>query len=284
VKFLSGILGASLAVTSLAVIIVAPAVAQDEGLQLPETTDLDLTSGDDAQEPGYLYFRQAEPIDAAIGENFTAFENSITSFTPRAATDSSLFGMPSVAVDRFLFQGFTPRFGDDQISLRFGTDNNETGDDGISLSLSSNVRVEQADMPGVVNNPSLSQALGRQVYNFGVSLGYAGFNVGANYRGDRGALLQSRSGVDFGISYSGESWSTSLLVGEYTRRYQNIYTDDERNRTNFYALEWGASYQLTRSLSFSGGFRYLTLGRQGAQGLSGLDQAQEFYLGTSLNF
>ena len=109
-KILTGILGASLALT-----LATPVFAQEEGLQVPETADLDLTSGDDMQEPGYLYFRQAEPIDTGADESFEPFQNSITSFTPRASVDSSPFGTSSVAVDRFMFQGFTPRYGDAQI-------------------------------------------------------------------------------------------------------------------------------------------------------------------------
>ncbi len=184
VKILTGILGASLALT-----LATPVFAQDEGLQLPEAADLDLTSGDDMHEPGYLYFRQAEPIDTGADDSFEPFQNSITSFTPRAAVDSSPFGTPSVAVDRFMFQGFTPRYGDAQISLRFGSDQASTDADGLSMTLSSSVRVEDLAMPGVANNTSLSDALGRQVYDLGINLEYAGFNVGANYRGDRGALL-----------------------------------------------------------------------------------------------
>ena len=239
--------------------------------------------------PGFLYFRESE----AAGQD--APELSLNLGTSRSATFTPRFGRVPLGanegIESFLEPGeawllstFTPRYANAHVSLTYGRTDEESARKALGIELSSSLRVRQVDMPGVAASPSLAEALGRQQYKIGLKIGYLGFNLGASLRSEMGEFSDGFKGYDVGLSYQGSSWSTSLSVGEYSRRYAHIFSDTEDLENKYYAFELGASYSFSRAFSLSGGFRHFEYGSSNLLDADGAARSQIFYLGTRLNF
>lgn len=255
--------------------------------QLGGTVDLTFNGGSSDVEPGYLYFSHSSTSTASLsavesGEVLSITPEADESFTPRFG--EAVAGIESLTVlgDDWLRNSFTPRQADAHLSFGYKPGDEEGTKLGIGLS--SSVQVEEVDMPGVINNPSLNSAMNRQTYRLGLNVGYSGFNIGATLREDQSVYADTTRGYGVGLSYTGTSWTTSLNVGEYSRKYRNVFANYGDNEANFYAFEIGASYRLNRAFSFSGGMRYLSFGEDVEYSLFERPEAQVFYLGTNLNF
>ena len=264
-----------------------PANKDEEKEQEEVRLDLSFNGHSTEVEPGFLYFNQhissAEALSVGSVEALGIAEKAKENFTPRFGEAVSDIEALAILGDDWLTNSFTPRQADAHLSFGYNS-NNQDGGSKIGIALSSSVKVEGVDMPGVVNNPSLNSALNRQTYRLGVNIGYSGFNIGASLRGDQSIYSDTTSGYGVGFSYSGSSWSTSLNVGEYSRKYKNIFGNFGENETNFYSFELGASYNLNRSFRLSGGVRYLTFGKDDSYSLLEQPETQVFYLGTNFSF
>lgn len=257
--------------------------------QLAEEVKLDLSfnSQSTEAESGFLYFNDhtsaATSLSANSSEALGLEAKAKESFTPRFG--ESISGVNDLAVlgDDWLINSFTPRQADAHLSFGFNSSDKEDGSK-LGIALSSSVKVDEVELPGVVNNPSLNSALNRQTYRLGLNVGYSGFNIGASLRGDQSAYADTTSGYGVGLSYSWSSWSTRLNVGEYSRKYRNVFGSFGQDEANFYTVEFGASYNLNRSFRLSGGVRYLTFGEENIYTFKESPESQVFYLGTKFSF
>ncbi len=239
--------------------------------------------------PGFLYFREsveAEREDPDLTLNLGTARGA--TFTPRfgAAPAGANAGIDSFLMpgEAWLLSSFTPRHANAHISLTYGRNDQESARKALGIELSSSIRVRQVDMPGVAASPSLADALSRQQYNVGLNIGYLGFNLGASLRSEMGEFSDGFKGYDVGLSYRGSSWSTSLSVGEYSRRYSHLFSDTEDLENTYYAFELGASYSFSRAFSLTGGFRHFEYGRGNLLDADAAPRSQIFYLGTRLSF
>ena len=254
--------------------------------ELDAQLDLSFNGNSAEAEPGYLYFNQTPTTVAS----FNASPSEILSITPKPEETftphfgEAVAGVEALTVlgDDWLRNSFTPRQADAHLSFGYKPGDEEGTKLGIGLS--SSVQVEEVGMPGVVNNPSLNSAMNRQTYRLGLNIGYSGFNIGATIREDQSVYADTTSGYGVGLSYTGASWTTSLNVGEYSRKYKNLFTSFGDSKANFQTVEIGASYRLNRTFSFSGGMRYLSFDAKNDYSLFDRPEAQVFYLGTNFNF
>lgn len=253
------------------------------------TTGAQNTIQSSGNSSGFLYFREsaaAEDEGPDLTLNLSTAGNP--TFTPRSGV--ALAGA-NEGIDGFLMPGedwllstFTPRYADAHVSLTYGRNDLEGTRKALGIELSSSLRMRQLDMPGVAASPSLSAALSRQQYNVGLNVGYLGFNLGASLKSEMGEFSDGFRGYDVGLSYRGSSWSTSLSVGEYSRRYSHVFSDTEDLEDNYYAFELGASYSFSRAFSLTGGFRHFEYGQSNLLDAEASPRSQIFYLGTRLSF
>jgi len=250
--------------------------------------DLSFNGGNATDAPGYLYFKHNDDDHVHAEMDWSA--DSVSTFSPRAVTSADANTLENRSFDSmgsaWLRDSFTPRQADAHLNYSYVKTDELSGEEKsrFDVALSSRLRVDTMDLPGLVNNPTLSSAANRRTYGLGVNVGYSGFNLGATMRGGSSAFANITSGYDVGLSYSGNSWSTSVLVGGYSREYKNVFSDVIGGTTNFYAMEFGASYKLNKAFSVSGSFRYLTFDDTARLSLFDQSRSGVFYLGTSLNF
>lgn len=242
---------------------------------------------------GFLYFHEsidAEEDQPELTLNFGAAQNA--PFTPRFGKlhDGMSSGIESFLTpgEAWLLSTFTPRYADAHISLTYGRNDEESARKALGIELSSSLRMRQVNMPGVAASPSLAEALSRQQYKVGLNIGYLGFSLGASLRSEMGEFNDGFNngfkGYDVGLSYRGSSWSTSLSVGEYSRRNSHLFAATQDLEKTYYAFELGASYSLSRAFSLTGGFRHFEYGRGNFLEDQETPRSQIFYLGTRLSF
>jgi hypothetical protein len=235
------------------------------------------------KKPGFLYFRAEEAPGGGFQFKSRWLFEATSAFTPRQSSAASTLRLSPG--ESWVLRGFTPRSAAAEISLSYGAQPSELGRrPRFDVSVSSNVSISEIDIPGLVNNPSLSQALSRQSYEFGVNIGYAGFGVEAGLRRENSVLNDGYSGYDLGLFYEGHRFYTNILVGEHRRQLAGLQRGFGADDLSYYSLQVGASYRLGSALDLTGGFRLIGYGKGYVfeADRSSLDRI--FYLGTRLNF
>jgi len=199
-----------------------------------------------------------------------------TSPLPSAAIDA-----PDGAAGSGLF---TPRHAGQQIALVGGGADAAATTGGLGVSLFSRPLTLSGLAPIALET---SQTPSAQRYNLGVSLGISRFKVGAavsRIASDRYAF--DATGLDVDLQYLGESWQTNLALSGVTG-------SDETARLasrgllhdQSFAVEWGASYLLTPSLSLGGSLRFSGFKDANVFGLDdALTTDSAIFLGTNLKF
>jgi predicted porin len=118
-------------------------------------------------------------------------------------------------------------------------------------------------------------------YSLGASVGWKRFTIAGDVaRVDSGLIPESREIADLGLSYSGNRWSTRLLLGAERASGNPALTSAD----DAMSVDLGGSYSLTRNLEVTGGLRYRTQ-RERAQFTN--DQrldSQSVYIGTAFRF
>ncbi|MEE8258797.1 MAG: hypothetical protein V3R20_03810 [Sphingomonadales bacterium] len=207
-------------------------------------------------------------------------------FTPRKSSLSSSLENIVLPGETWLLNTFTPRFAGAVVSFGIGSGGLDLeATSKVDISFTSQISSRQVNVFGAVNNAYILEAVNRQVYDVGLNVGYANFNLGASLRGEEGAYYDGISGYDVGLSYNRPRWSTSILLGEY-RQVNNRLLGlnsgfyDER----FFALEFGAAYNLAPWFKFVGSFRFYEDANRLLMNPNGITTSQMFYLGTKLKF
>lgn len=248
-------------------------------------SNLDFNVGDSLQrsESEFLFFKKGE-----IRKN----QKSETSVTPSLQendfTPSSTFLVPGLQkphkiTDVNLFEAFTPRYAATQVSFEiFPVD--KSNQNGSQFGLSLNTGMIRSGV-GVAEEKQLYQTLPLQNYSIGASIYYAGFRLGANIRAQQGANYGGFGGYDVGVSYQKKSWSTGLMFSEYRQNNNYIFgLGNSPSEQSYYAIEFGAAYNLNPWLSFVGSFRWYEDAQLFWLDPNGLNTARAFYLETNLSF
>ena len=249
----------------------------DEERKLSETDKVD---------PDFIFFNTDSLPSDTFNLNGTGEDTSL--FTPRKSSLTS--GLEDIVLpgQSWLLSTFTPRFSGTVVNFGLGaTDSlDEEALPKFDVSFTSQLSNRQTNVFGAVNNAYALEALSRQVYDVGLNVGYSNFNLGASFRGEDGAYYDGISGYDVGVSYNRPTWSTSLLLGEYRQITSPLLgLDTDFYDEMFFALEFGAAYNLAPWLKFVGTFRfYEDANRLLMNPNADITTSQMFYLGTKLKF
>lgn len=234
----------------------------------------------------FIVFKKPEKDEeenSSLQVSTSVFRSS--SFTPSASVVSGELENTLLPGDSWLLNSFTPRY--PTAHLRVGlTPGGEGADESkFDITLNTQVVTSPTETFGPDGTGYLTESLPRRSYNVGMNVGYSGFRVGANLRGEEGAYFDGISGYDVGISYNRPSWSTSLMFSEY--RQSNTYLlglNDPLSGDTFFALEFGAAYRLNPWLKFVGAVRYYEDPNMLLLDPDALTISHLFYLGTNVNF
>lgn len=254
-----------------------------------QTARIDLGSGvsfkdrSGEKKPGFLYFRTDERPDNSFQFKSRWLFEATSAFTPRQSIAASTLRLSPG--ESSVLRGFTPRSATAEISLSYGVQSSALGrPPKFDISVSSNISISEADISGLVNNPTLNRALNRQSYEFGLNIGYAGFGVEAGLRGEDSLFEDGYSGYDLGLFYEGRRFYTNILVGEYRRKLAGLQRGFGADDLNYYSLQIGASYRLGSALDLTGGFRIVGYGKGYVFEADRRSLDQIFFLGTRLAF
>lgn len=241
--------------------------------------------GGAAPEPGFLYLQDANgrpdpaagaspPPAVSFTPRLSALEGLETSFSPNGRTRS--------------LSSFTPRYAGAGLSLSVDPDGDAVTDNSLGLDISSELMIES---PNTALHP-MSTSLGgyatglgrfdRRSVNIGVSLGYAGFRMGASMSRETGGFETGYAGVDIGLAYMSQAFSTELSVGEYDVVNSDLALVGLDQ--DFTRLELGAAYAVSERVRFSGGVRLFDYSSRFGLENGGPDRSGVLYLGTRLNF
>lgn len=239
------------------------------------------------QASDFIVFKKPEKDEeenSSLRVSTSVFSSS--SFTPSASLLSGELESTLLPGDSWLLNSFTPRYPTAHLRLGFipGGDSG-AGDSKFDITLNTQVVTSPTETFGPDSTGYLTESLPRQAYNVGMNVGYSGFRVGANLRGEEGAYFDGISGYDVGIAYHRPTWSTSLMFSEY--RQANTYLlglHDPLSGDTFFALEFGAAYRLNPWLKFVGAVRYYEDPNMLLLDPDALTISHLFYLGTNVNF
>lgn len=240
-------------------------------------------ASDDAE---FLFFRANDAVEARLKASKAGEPNArLNYFTPRAATLGAGFdSLLAPSRSDTLLIDFTPRSANAHVGLSYlGTDD-EAAKPSLDIALTSRLSVTTTDTFSAASESSLAGLLDRRSYNVGLNIGYSGFNLGASVMREEGGLLANYEGYDVGLSYSGSSWSTSLLFGEYTRRQGGLLFGLEGFDNDYYSVELGASFRLSPVFSLSGAVRYFDYGANFWLDPEAEPRSGVLYFGTNVNF
>ncbi len=124
---------------------------------------------------------------------------------------------------------------------------------------------------------------GRQNYNVGLNVAYAGFSLGAALSRQDDSFNLSLQGVDLGFGYYGRSWFTNIQVGNY-RGDGNPLALGLLGDRSMNVVEVGAGYKFWPGLTFSGRFKYFDYSNPLFPSPQDAGQEHVFSLDTKLNF
>lgn len=161
---------------------------------------------------------------------------------------------------------------------------------GLSLSVDSGIELKAVD--NILDIPTLtpiSPALSAnedvapdREYNFGVSLGYAGVVLDANYLERDSFIDEGYRGLNVGLGYRSRNWMTRLGASEYTYDVGtdvNLLPDGVRQ---LYQFELGGAVRLSKRMSLTAGVKITDYGRLLHQEED--TWGQSFYLGGRFSY
>jgi len=140
---------------------------------------------------------------------------------------------------------------------------------GLSLSVDSGIELKAVnnilDIPTLTPiSPALTAnddvAMDRE-YNFGVSLGYAGIVLDANYLERESFIEEGYRGLNVGLGYRSRNWMTRLGASEYTYDVGtsvDLLPDGVRQ---LYQFELGGAVRVSKRMSLTAGVKVTDYGR-----------------------
>lgn len=238
-----------------------------------------------APEPGFLYLQDSQGAPNAAAE--TSASAGLV-FTPRLSALDGLETSFSANGQTRSLSSFTPRYAGAGLSLSFDPDSDAQTNNSLGLDISSELMIESPDTalrPMSTNLGRFATGFGpfeRRSVNVDVSLGYAGFRMGASLSRQSGGFETGYAGVDVGLAYMSQAFSTELTVGEYDVVNSDLALVGLDQ--DFTRLELGAAYAVSERMRFSGGVRLFDYGSRFGLNEGGPDRSGVLYLGTRINF
>lgn len=160
-------------------------------------------------------------------------------------------------------------------------DSHDPSLDGFALSLKSAMNLGMPELAISPESVGMENPLLERRYNLGVSFGYSGFNIDANFREKDGGVTDVYTGIDIGLSYRTQRWMTRVGLSEYTytRSPYSMLPDAVRSLHNF---EVGGAYTVSQWVSLTGSLR-VTDYNKGYE-LNNLSWSSQVYVGGRLSY
>ncbi len=160
-------------------------------------------------------------------------------------------------------------------------DSHDPSLDGFALSLKSAMNLGMPELAISPESVGMENPLLERRYNLGVSFGYSGFNIDANFHEKDGGVTDVYTGIDIGFSYRTQRWMTRVGLSEYTyaRSPYSMLPDAVRNLQSF---EVGGAYSVSKWISLTGSLK-ITDYDKGYE-LNNLDWSSQVYLGGRLSY
>lgn len=152
---------------------------------------------------------------------------------------------------------FTPRYSGSEITLFSTSEDESSVVSGLQVSLFSNPLTVSGVTPIALDTGDVSDD---QAYNLGLNLGISRFQLGAAVSRFAGSDYEfGATGLDVDLRYLGDSWQTKLALSGVSSSEAGAATLGRGLglvHDQSFAVEWGASYLLTPSLSLGGSLRF----------------------------
>ena len=160
-------------------------------------------------------------------------------------------------------------------------DSHDPSLDGFALSLKSAMNLGMPELALSPESVGMENPLLERRYNLGVSFGYSGFNIDANFLEKDGGVTDVYTGIDIGFSYRTQRWMTRVGLSEYTyaRSPYSMLPDAVRNLQSF---EVGGAYSVSQWISLTGSLK-ITDYDKGYE-LDTLNRSSQVYLGGRLSY
>ena len=133
-------------------------------------------------------------------------------------------------------------------------DSSDPALDGFALSLKSAMNLGMPELAISPESVGMENPLLERRYNLGLSFGYSGFNVDANFLEKDGGITDVYTGIDVGFSYRTQNWMTRVGLSEYTYGRSPYSMLPEAVR-RLYSLELGGAYTVSPWVSVTGGLK-----------------------------
>ncbi len=133
-------------------------------------------------------------------------------------------------------------------------DSHDPALDGFALSLKSAMNLGMPELALSPESVGMENPLLERQYNLGISFGYSGFNIDANFMEKDGGVRDVYKGIDIGFSYRTQRWMTRVGLSEYTyaRSPYSILPEAVRR---LYSVEVGGAYSVSPWVSLTGGLK-----------------------------
>lgn len=153
--------------------------------------------------------------------------------------------------------------------------------DGFALSLKSAMNLGMPELALSPESVGMENPLLERHYNLGVSFGYSGFNVDANWVEKDGGVSDVYTGINIGFSYRTQRWMTRVGLSEYTyaRSPYSMLPDAVKS---LHSIELGGAYTVSPWVSLAGGLKVTDFGK--GYDLSNPAWSSQVYFGGRLSY
>ncbi len=205
------------------------------------------------------------------------------SFTPRIGLNEGVAHSLDLGGRARPIGSFTPRYREARVSLAVNPPAGRP-DHALGIEVSSQYLFESGDVFGFGDDDLISP-IERRAFHVGLSLNYQGFSLGAGVSREQGGLNGGRTrGFDVGFGWRSGGFETMVSLGGFTRSDTLSALVGGVGDENFYRLELGAAYQLSRRLRVSGGVRLFDYSSRVLLRPDLAERSGVLYLGTRLKF
>lgn len=160
-------------------------------------------------------------------------------------------------------------------------DSHDPSLDGFALSLKSAMNLGMPELAISPESVGMENPLLERRYNLGVSFGYSGFNIDANFHEKDGGVTDVYTGIDIGLSYRTQRWMTRVGLSEYTYARSPYSMLPEAVRS-LHSFEVGGAYTVSQWVSLTGSLRVTDYNKD--YELNNQAWSSQVYLGGRLSY
>ncbi len=225
---------------------------------------------------------RARALRALAGEGGLVVGTTF-SFTPRVGLREGVAHSLDLGGRARPIGSFTPRYREARVSLSVNPPAGRP-DHALGIEVGSQYLLEGGDVFGFADDDLLSP-IERRAFHLGLLLNYEGFSLGAGVSREEGGLEGVRTrGFDVGFGWRSGGFETMVSLGGFTRSDSLSALVGATGDENFYRLELGAAYQISRRLRVSGGVRLFDYSSRILLGQDLAERSGVLYLGSRLRF